>query len=97
MKAVSAAARFELFFPLLSIKQLVADIETCFVGGEVGGRVLQGGDGVLRQPRLREDGVVGGEDGGEECRQDEEEVEKRGSSIRSIDLGNDKIITCNSG
>ena len=42
MKAVSAAARFELFFPLLSIKQLVADIETCFVGGEVGGRVLQG-------------------------------------------------------
>ena len=97
MKAVSAAARFELFFPLLSLQQLVADIETCFVGGEVGGRVLQGGDGVLRQPRLREDGVVGGEDGGEECRQDEEEVEKRGSSIRSIDLGNDKIITCNSG
>ena len=67
------------------------------MGGEVGGRVLQGGDGVLRQPRLREDGVVGGEDGGEECRQDEEEVEKRGSSIRSIDLGNDKIITYNSG
>ena len=46
------------------------------MGGEVGGRVLQGGDGVLRQPRLREDGVVGGEHGGEECRQDEEEVEK---------------------
>ena len=64
------------------------------MGGEVGGRVLQGGDGVLRQPRLREDGVVGGEHGGEECRQDEEEVEKRGSSIRSIDLGDDKIITC---
>ena len=44
------------------------------MGGEVGGRVLQGGDGVLRQPRLREDGVVGGEDGREECRQNEEEV-----------------------
>ena len=62
------------------------------MGGEVGGRVLQGGDGVLRQPRLREDGVVGGEDGGEECRQDEEEVEKRGSSIRSIDLGMTKLL-----
>ena len=29
---------------------------------------------VLRQPRLSEDGVVGGKDGGEECRQDEEKV-----------------------
>ena len=46
----------------------------------VGGRVLQGEGGgweagrVLRQPRLSEDGVVGGKDGGEEGRQDEEKV-----------------------
>ena len=42
---------------------------------------------VLRQPRLGEDGVVGGKDRREEGRQDEEEVQKGWSSVRSIDLG----------
>ena len=79
MEAVFRLGKIRVGFLLLSRFQPFADIETCFVGGWVGGCYKGEGGGwkagcVLRQPRLSEDGVVGGKDGGEECRQDEEKV-----------------------
>ena len=89
MEAVFRLGKIGVGFLLLSRLQLFADIETCVVGG---GRCYKGrGEGwkagrVLRQPRLSEDGVVGGEDGREEGGQDKEEVQQGRSSVRGINL-----------